>query len=69
MAAGKSESQTFISCRHKMSGDSSVRNFSTISMRARTELMFQEAILRVEDMASALTGSAYAVDDGSAPDS
>ena len=37
-----------------MSGASSVRNFSTISIRARTELMFQEAIFREEDMAAGL---------------
>jgi len=32
-------------------------------MRARTELMFQEAILRLSDMASALTGPVFPVDD------
>src|SRR4028118_39714 len=51
-----------------MSGDSSRRNFSTISIRARTELMFQDAILRVEDMRAALAGWGFAVDaETSAP--
>src|SRR3546814_704360 len=45
-----------------MSGISSVRNFSTMSRRARTELIFQEAILSGEDMAWALAGGGAAVD-------
>jgi hypothetical protein len=36
-----------------MSGDASTRNFSTISIRTRMLLMFQEAIFKSEDMAAA----------------
>src|SRR5829696_1162449 len=46
-----------------MSGDSVFRNCSTIGMRARTELMFQDAILSVEDMRAAL-GSGPTIGNG-----
>src|SRR4029453_16078913 len=36
-----------------MSGDASTRNFSTISIRTRMLLMFQEAIFKSDDMAAA----------------
>src|SRR5688572_5558555 len=47
-----------------MSGLSSCRNFSTIGIRARTELMFQDAILRVEDIGCLLAGGRLGVDAG-----
>ena len=45
-----------------MSGDSSTRNFSTISSRARMLLMFQEAIFKGEDIAGGLAGASLPVD-------
>src|SRR4051812_32330635 len=46
-----------------MSGDSSTRNFSTIASRARIELMFQDTILRDEDMGWDLAMGVGSVDD------
>src|SRR5688572_25383514 len=45
-----------------MSGLSSCRNCSTMGIRARTELMFQDAILRLEDIWRLLAGALLPVD-------
>src|SRR5690349_20056886 len=47
---------TFVSWRQRMSGDSSRRKRSTISVRARMLLIFQDAILRVWDIAADVAG-------------
>ena len=44
-SAGKTLSSTLVSWRHRMSGCCSTISRSTSAARARTELMFQEAIL------------------------